>query len=297
MKQEISSGIFLIPGRNRGSYPFCNSIYIEDETRAVIDPASDRKELQRLSNVQLAILSHFHQDHVREIRALPGAEAAVHELEAEAMADWRKYVPLVFFPDEPQADVDEWLQTQIELVKPEQWKFKVAQRLKDNDEIRLGKTVIKVVHTPGHTPGHCCFWLPEQEILCTADIDLSDFGPWYGNACSNLADFVNSPDKLEPYDPKIVITGHEAGMVDGKEFHSKLARFKKIIFDREAKILDALSSPKTLDEVVDLGVIYGDYLKKAHDLRPIEKRMVIHHLRWMEQKKMANCNGVLWRKI
>jgi glyoxylase-like metal-dependent hydrolase (beta-lactamase superfamily II) len=296
MRDKISEGIFVIPGRNRGSYPFCNSLYIEDEVRAVIDPASDRKELQRLTDVRLAILSHFHQDHVREIRALPMAEAAVHESEAEALADWRKYVPLVFFPDESQQDIDEWLQTQIDLVKPEQWHFRVGRKLRDKDEISLGRMRLQVIHTPGHTLGHCCFWFPEPEILFSGDIDLSDFGPWYGNACSNLADFVNSLDKLKPYNPKLVITAHEAGVVKEEDFHSRLARYKEVIFTREQKILDALSSPNTLEEVVDLGTIYGDYLRQARDLRPIERRMVIHHLRWLEQKGMAKCENGIWRR-
>lgn len=28
---------------------------------------------------------------------------------------------------------------------------------------------LHVRHTPGHTPGHCCFWWPEQEILFSGD--------------------------------------------------------------------------------------------------------------------------------
>ena len=67
MLSQIADKIYFIPGRHRAVYPFCNSIYIDDEVRAVIDPSSDRKALAGIENVQLAILSHFHSDHVREI--------------------------------------------------------------------------------------------------------------------------------------------------------------------------------------------------------------------------------------
>ena len=38
----------------------------------------------------------------------------------------------------------------------------IPQRiLKDGDCINLGDRTLHVVHTPGHSPGHCCFYEPE----------------------------------------------------------------------------------------------------------------------------------------
>jgi len=293
--KELTENIFLIPGRNRGAYPFCNSIYIEDEVRAVIDPASDKKELERLQDVRLAILSHFHLDHIRELRSLPGAEVAIHSSESGALGDWRKLSGLIFFADEDRAEIEAWIESQSRLFKPEQWNFRISRKLNDGDEIDLGKTRIKVIHAPGHTVGHCCFWFPEQEILFTADIDLTEFGPWYGNACSNLEEFCNSLAKLKALRPKLVVTGHEDGIVSGSTFQGRLEKFRSVVFTRENKLLDALSSPKSLDEIAGLGIIYGEFLAKAPAaLKPIEKRMVIHHLKWLEQKGMAREESGRW---
>lgn len=44
------------------------------------------------------------------------------------------------------------------------------QILHDNDEIDLGKRKIKVVHTPGHSPGHCCFYEEEKQYLYSGDL-------------------------------------------------------------------------------------------------------------------------------
>jgi glyoxylase-like metal-dependent hydrolase (beta-lactamase superfamily II) len=41
--------------------------------------------------------------------------------------------------------------------------------LKDNVSLKLGKTTIKVLHTPGHTPGSLCFHIREAKALFTGD--------------------------------------------------------------------------------------------------------------------------------
>ena len=42
--------------------------------------------------------------------------------------------------------------------------------LKDNDAIDLGGRIIQVLHTPGHSPGHMCFFEEETGYLFTGDL-------------------------------------------------------------------------------------------------------------------------------
>ena len=37
--------------------------------------------------------------------------------------------------------------------------------LHGGEEIDIGGRIIKVFHTPGHSPGHMCFWEPERGYL------------------------------------------------------------------------------------------------------------------------------------
>lgn len=46
--------------------------------------------------------------------------------------------------------------------------------LKDGDVIDLGGRVIEVLHTPGHSPGHMCFWEGEKGYLFTGDLVYKD---------------------------------------------------------------------------------------------------------------------------
>lgn len=42
------------------------------------------------------------------------------------------------------------------------------------EEIDIGGRMIKVFHTPGHSPGHMCFWEPERGYLFTGDLIYKD---------------------------------------------------------------------------------------------------------------------------
>lgn len=46
--------------------------------------------------------------------------------------------------------------------------------LSDGDEIDLGGRRIQVLHTPGHSPGHLCFWEPATGYLFTGDLVYKD---------------------------------------------------------------------------------------------------------------------------
>ena len=42
--------------------------------------------------------------------------------------------------------------------------------LHDGDEINIGNRTIVVMHTPGHSPGHCCFYEPKRKYLYSGDL-------------------------------------------------------------------------------------------------------------------------------
>jgi glyoxylase-like metal-dependent hydrolase (beta-lactamase superfamily II) len=46
--------------------------------------------------------------------------------------------------------------------------------LKDDDKIDIGGRMIRILHTPGHSPGHMCFWEQERGYLFTGDLVYKD---------------------------------------------------------------------------------------------------------------------------
>lgn len=49
-----------------------------------------------------------------------------------------------------------------------------ARVLKDNDVIDIGGRILQVLHTPGHSPGHMCFYEKERGYLFTGDLVYKD---------------------------------------------------------------------------------------------------------------------------
>ena len=115
--------------------PMENFVYLlhdhSSDTAAIVDPAWDVQEVLSLADekgirITDILLTHSHHDHVNGIeKVLAQTDAQIHLLKAEARF---------------------WGKT---LVKP--------NLHHGGDSIKIGKTEIKVLHTPGHTPGSACY--------------------------------------------------------------------------------------------------------------------------------------------
>jgi glyoxylase-like metal-dependent hydrolase (beta-lactamase superfamily II) len=65
----------------------------------------------------------------------------------------------------------------IDLLKEADSNLEPDILLKDNDSLKFGNTVIKILHTPGHTLGSLCFHVREGKALFTGDTLLKgEFG-------------------------------------------------------------------------------------------------------------------------
>lgn len=51
---------------------------------------------------------------------------------------------------------------------------KPTRILHDGNIVDLGGRIVTVLHTPGHSPGHMCFWEPERGYLFTGDLVYKD---------------------------------------------------------------------------------------------------------------------------
>lgn len=79
--------------------------------------------------------------------------------------------------------------------------------LKDGDCLDLGKRQIKVVHTPGHSPGHCCFYEPERKYLYSGDLIYKGcLDAFYPTTDPQL--FFQSVKKVSTLDVKRLLPAH-----------------------------------------------------------------------------------------
>ena len=71
-----------------------------------------------------------------------------------------------------------------------------AQGYEDGASWDLGQTQVRAFHFPGHTAGHSVLLVEPEAVAFIGDIDLTGFGPYYGDACSSLHDFRRSLARL-----------------------------------------------------------------------------------------------------
>lgn len=134
---------------------------------AIIDPAGDPQTIMEALKREKAVAglilnTHGHPDHVLANAALKTALGVPVCMHAEDSG---------FFIDSPEIDA---LEQQTGLTVDTE-----ADRLLTDDErLALGGVTIQVLHTPGHTPGSCCFLVTGHlftgDTLFVGDVGRTD---------------------------------------------------------------------------------------------------------------------------
>jgi glyoxylase-like metal-dependent hydrolase (beta-lactamase superfamily II) len=261
-----------------GRYPFCHSVLIDDQTRAVIDAASDREKLTAFKNqglVDYLINTHAHEDHLVFNFLFPNSKFCAHPEDAPHFACLDSLIDC--YGDMSEADHKKW-HAFIE----EECHFhprKVDLFLDGRMTLNFGKTRMEVIHAPGHTRGHCAFYFPGEKILFLGDYDLTRTGPYYGDRGSSIEDSLQSLERLKGYKAETYLTGHGKGIYEADP--ALIDRYLQIIHLRENNLLELLKNgPKTFDQIVKEWIIYG---KDPASLGPwdfliSERMMIAKHL-------------------
>ena len=253
MKERCFGPIRFIPGENRGKYPFCHSLYI-DGAGILIDPASDRDRLKRLrdeSGVREVWLSHWHEDHFMHLDLFEEVPLLISEHDAPQLSDLESFLDGYGIEKKDHRQV--WRDIVIN-----QFHFqprKPARFLKGGQQVRQKGLTIDIIHTPGHTPGHLCFFFKEPGVLFLGDYDLTAFGPWYGDRNSSIQETISSIKRLKEIPATIWLTCHETGIFE-KDPGDLWDQYLAVIDYREQRLLDFLNQPRTMADIVDAWIVY-----------------------------------------
>ena len=253
MEERQFGPVRFIPGKNQGRYPYCHSIYVEGDG-VLIDPGSGRRRLSELeseSGVKKVWLSHWHEDHIKNLDLFEDRPLFISAQDAVPLSDMELLMDAY--------DIQGEMREAWKPIMTEQFNFRPRKPegyLKDNDVISLKSGTVEVVHTPGHTPGHLSFFFREPGVLVLGDYDLTDFGPWYGDVESDIDQTVASIRRLRDIPARTWITAHETGVFES-EPADRWGRYLRVIDQREEKLLDRLKRPQRMEEIVKAWIIYG----------------------------------------
>lgn len=160
--------------------------------------------------VQRVLLTHWHADHAGSAAKLARSSAApaVH-VGADDLAVVRGEVPRPH-RSVPPSGVS-WtgrLADRLGLVRPAP-PVPEAQPLAHGARIATAGG-LEVVHAPGHTPGHCAFWLPAAGVLLAGDAIWNTWVAWTGPAlsCSAIPAIPSTLRRLADLEPDLVAVAH-----------------------------------------------------------------------------------------
>jgi hydroxyacylglutathione hydrolase len=191
----------------------------EKTRRAIcIDPGDDAERIVSALDrhglaLQAIALTHAHMDHVGGVAALkklkPGAEIILHARDE----------PLYYgLPEQPAflgIPRAQWHALGFEYDAPP----RVDRHWSDGEVYEVGELAFKVLHCPGHTPGHVVLFEPTEKIVFVGDclfagsIGRTDLP---GGSYAELIDSITN--KIIPLgDDVSVCSGHGARTTIGRE--------------------------------------------------------------------------------
>ena len=249
-----SGGVTVLMGTKQGKYPSSNSLQVTGSLGSLlIDPSVDVYERGGApATIDRVVVSHAHEDHLAGIGRFPQARVCAHRLDVGALYALEGLLDVYGMPEPMRSTWAEQLRTDFHYTPRTD-----ATSFEDGEVFDLGGRTVTVIHLPGHTRGHCGFLIEPDGVFFVADIDLSSFGPYYGDHWSDLEDFERAMDKSAEVDARWYVTSHHKGVIDGKpQFTEALKSFRSVIAARDQRLLAFLSEPRTLAAIVDYRIIY-----------------------------------------
>jgi glyoxylase-like metal-dependent hydrolase (beta-lactamase superfamily II) len=179
---------------NEGStFPLVsNTFWLVAEQKAVVDLGS-LQIAQRLplDEACCIIITHAHPDHIAalgRVSLLDTTAVLMHAADAEAIGTWTAAAP-IFGASTLQ--------------------FHVDQLLGDGQTIDLGDSVLRVIHTPGHTLGSICLYEADSKSLFSGDTVFPHGGIGRTDLPGGSSqDLIRSISKLAKLDVRVLYPGH-----------------------------------------------------------------------------------------
>ncbi|MGK5112309.1 MULTISPECIES: MBL fold metallo-hydrolase [unclassified Geodermatophilus] len=273
-------GVTLLASPDGGRYPGGHSLLISGTYGTVlVDPSIEVHRRGRSpGGVDLIAVSHAHEDHLAGLHLFPDVPVLAHPAEVGAVRS--PEVLLAGFG--MGADEAEEFHGRLRDT------FHLTERrdvvpFEDGDVLDLGGRTVTVVHLPGHTAGHCGFLVEPDGFLFVADIDLTSFGPYYGDLSSSLEEFEASIGRLRDVEARWYGTSHQMGVIEGRPaFLGALERFTAVIRRRDEVLLELLRQPRTPADVVAHRLVYRPHVRLPI-VEAVERRTALLHLARLER--------------
>lgn len=223
---HVAPGLWRLPFNSSTLPPFDHTngwLVVDGSSAALVDPGfRDAHGLELLAGALRAAgaeqltgiwLTHAHHDHCEGLSRVtdvhPRVPIHVHGLEASR----------VDMGVSPRAFVVE---------------------VHDRDVLTVGDRTVRVLHTPGHSPGHVAYVLDDIGWILAGDLLAGHGSVWVGAPEGDVRDYLESLARIGRERPKAIGPGHGDPIADPRAAIEAASAHR---LEREAQIVSALAMP------------------------------------------------------
>jgi glyoxylase-like metal-dependent hydrolase (beta-lactamase superfamily II) len=276
-ERKLTPSVSVLVGDANGSYPSGNSLLVRGSAEgALIDPSvTVVAKGGAPAPVDIVINSHAHEDHLAGNGLFADATIHIHDEDRLGAVSLEGLLDVYGLTSPVREQFSTTILEEFHYApRPD------AKGFTDGHRFDLGGVAIVAHHLPGHTRGHSGF-LVDDDVFFLSDIDLTGFGPYYGDVWSDLEDFEESLRKVRDIDVAWYVTFHHKGVIEGRAaFLELLDGFHAVIDRRHRAMLEYLAEPRTLDDMADHRFVYRPHVEHTFT-RQVEHRTAELHVKRM----------------
>ncbi|GAA1059976.1 MBL fold metallo-hydrolase [Agromyces bracchium] len=189
--------------------------------------------------------------------AIPSVEIVAHDLDTDLVEDIQRLIDVRYgefretdgFDDPPETTA--YLRSVSDLVP-------VDRRVSGGEEFDLGGRSVRVLHVPGHSPGHVAVHDPANRALMIGDATLGTTVPYADGRAAfpptyrDVDPYVASLSAFRDLDADLLLTAHYP-VYEGRgvrEFLDESEAYTERIDEVLSDVLDAADGPRTTLELV-----------------------------------------------
>lgn len=208
-----------------------------------------KRELKNdINKVKRILFTHFHPDHIgmfkkfrenseRDIKARLSLEETkfMKEYLEEFDTFWDKQIDFARSNGVPEDFI-----SIIKDLKPNPSEKEIYrdiinsnEPLESDEEIKIGDNSLETINTPGHSPGHVCYYDSEKNLLFAGDLLLRNTTPSVVQMKSGknpLANYLESLNKIKDLEVKLVLPSH------GDPYHNHKLRIEELFSHHEERL-------------------------------------------------------------
>lgn len=214
-----------------------------------------RKARIRVSDIRRIVLTHAHEDHCGLARSLrdeaKDAQVLVHSWESGHLVgrlEYEEQRTLLARAGVPPGEIQS-MRKMYEGVRRYADSFETNEygELRDEEELEFSNGALRILHTPGHTPGSCSFLREADRTIIAGDCVLKRITPNPilspdpvdpSKRFASLAEYLVSLARLRSFAPTLVHGGHGEPVHDFEELFN---RYFRAIRERQTEVIRLVS--------------------------------------------------------